>query len=382
MICGHVVGSVYTGWMEQKLLYPLLDVLAKERKQDRHDLTAANIVAYRMLRSPYLGQTYASYYLAQTAPGDWRLFQDWRGEAKDRDPMIAFYRDCYMEVDDGESLPDVFIAQPQARTIARPVPINGEDGIDGTLRARADALLERVRAAHPEALQRLLEPTQEQTQQRYDLPIVEIDSRQIGAFMREKLGDFYDGSLKSSGIDYHTPDHFTHKSIYLVACNEDEVAGMLKLGTSRAWGYGLSYVSVAPGFRGQGLSKRLYQQALDICERDRRVFIRSQPGEFTQDNPNITASYDHLVRQSAVLHTDSESPFLRLFQTCVESGMDYATMLERFKSHCDAAIPSLADRKAGSLSWQRRQGELDTVARLLNEEPFVQQSRPGRRPAM
>lgn len=364
--------------MEQKLLYPLLDTLAKERRQDAADLSAANIVAWRMLRSPYLGDTYASYYLAQTAPGDWRLFQDWHGEAKDRDPLSTFYYDGYMEYEDDETPPDIFVVHPRKRTIDRPQPIQAEEGIDAALLAYADQLMERVYFAYPAALQRLFSPTLEQQRRRQELSIVEVDGSDLGQFLRSKLGDFYDGSLKSSGIDYHSPHHFSHKSLYLVACNDDEVAGVLKLGASRSWGYGLSYVSVAPGFRQQGLSKQLYQRALDVCERDQRVFVRSSPGEFTRDHPSITASYDRMVKASPALHADTESPFLRLFETCIEKGMDYAQMRERFKPHCDAATPTLADRQAGRPDWQQRQEQFETVRLLLEPLQELQPPKQGR----
>lgn len=367
--------------MEHRLLSPLTEVILMDRLSDPGDLSAANIVAYRLLRGAYLGETYASYQLAEIAPDEWRLFQDWRGDAQPRDPMRPFYESPYMDVD--EDRKDQFIVQPRPMQVrdCDLTFIQGEEGISSEIRARADALMDRVLQHAPGKVQRLLDPALEHVQARKDLRIdVFTDTGELADMLRDKLGDGMDWSLRSYGIDYHSFGHFSHKSVFLVATNADEVAGMLKLGANEPGSYVLSYVSVAPGFREQGLSKALYARAIDLCQRDERVLIRSQPGEFTRQHPIITLSYDKMVKESHVLHADSESPFRFLFKTSLERGMTYAQMLARYKPDCDAAVPSPEDRNTGlPMTWQQREVERESVARLLKETE--QDTKPRRRMA-
>ena len=353
----------YNGGMEHRLFAPLLSFLASSRLTDSEDLSAANVTAWRLLRGPYLHDTYASWCLAETGPGDWRLVQPWMdSEIISRDVLEPFYADPYAEVwdaKDDSSPPEAFFLKPRSHQFAPPRLAEGEESLSAEIRVRADALLERVRTQHPAAVDRLLRPTPNQIHRRHALCIETVQGHEWREKVESFLGPFPDWSLRAYGIEYHnTPGRREGKDLYFVAHNAEEIAGIIKLGADGHWAYSVGYVSVAPGFRGKGLSRHLYTTALARCAADGRVLVRSTPGDRTP--PEVTAAYDRLVQGAPVLHTASNGPLCLGLQKCFKTGRSYADLVAALKPACDDVLPSHAQRlarKSDSLCWEENEAK-------------------------
>ena len=332
---------------EHPLLSPLYRVLADERRSSPVDLSAANLVAHRLLQSPYLGQTYQDWHLVERAPDEWRLVQYAPGgQLLDRDPLLLFYRDPFQD-DLSLNPTDGFVLTPRPETLPLPAhpPARAPQPSAG-VEEHAQALLERVHQAHPAAVDRLLQPTAQQLEQRQRLQVEALSPHQLTDTLRRLLGPLHDASLRAYGLDYHTaPSYQTpDTNVYLLAHNGEEVAGIMKLGNSQGWGYGVGYVCVAPGFRQQGLSLKLYQAAIDRCIADEKVLVRSDPGDFTP--VQATAAFDRLLRQNPVLHAPFHSPAQYGLASLHEKGVPYAEQLQAVKPACDATLRSPEQRQA------------------------------------
>lgn len=333
--------------MKNPLLDPLLETFASEKQGEEADVSAANVVAWWMVHGPYLDDTYQTHQLRVSKNGQVRLWQD-GADRGDRNPVKLLERDGYFDDErvDGEefSLPSTYIEKM--------TPI-GVDEVPKEILARAHTLLDRVRRAHPQAIARLLDPTDAQMSARQHITIREVDQDGLYGFLNEILGQLHDGSLRTYGVDYHTVPHYSHKARYLVAHNQDEVAGILKLGANRDWSYGLGYVAVAPGFRGRGLSKALFAAALGVCERDGKVLVRTDPGDFAEEHPETTARYDQMARDGGVLHVESGTYVEGAVERAVKQ-IGYRDACRAFKGLCDSVVPSREDRLAGISKWARR----------------------------
>lgn len=341
--------------MEHHLLDPLLETLAEERRGEPDDLSAANIVAWRLLRGPYLGDTYASWQLAEIAPNEWRLEQEWLdGEWIRRDPLEPFYPGMYH---DEEEEGQWFRPARRAELKGEVKHVDTETELSADLRARADALLERVHAKAPAHVDRLMSPTTAQLKARRDIQVELVDCDGLATLLRGLLGDACDWSLKAYGIEYHSHPNFMEKDHkFLVAHNEDEVCGILKIHVASPWTYAVGYVCTAPGFRGQGLSKRLYCEFIECCERENKVLVRTDPGKRTP--VEATLAYDRMVRESGALHVSTSCPLMFLMETVHKAGVPFSRMREALKEACDDAIPHENFRRHGRGNDHLRQEEL------------------------
>lgn len=340
-------------------LAPLHRLLAQERRTHPDDLSAANVVAHRLLQGPYLRPSHADWHLVEVAEQEWRLAQRLPdGQWARRDPLEPFYPDDYWHPDlDSNQNSDHFSVQPRRETLpvqaweTGPAPV-----LSPAVEQAAQGLLDRLTRFSPDALQRLLEPTTEQLAQRRALALECLSARDLNAFLIERLGEGADLSLRAHGIDYHTAPSFQTPSttLFLVAHNGEDVAGLMKLGNGSGWGYGVGYVCVAPGFRNQRLSLRLYQAAIARCLQDQKVLIRSDPGD--QTPPQATLAYDRLVLNSPVLHTTFHSPAEQGFRLLHEKGIPYQQWLDALKPACDAAVRTPQQRMEGHhmASYQQR----------------------------
>lgn len=369
--------------MEHYLLAPLYSLIQKERPQDPDELSAANLVALRLLTGPYLGRSYASWGIANVGAGNWCLAQEWDNEVIDRDALEPFHRSWYGHDEyDEDQAKDIYAVDPPRHVNRINELQSGEDHVPQPIRDRADAMLERLRALHPEAVSQLLSPTAEQLQRRQDIQVVAVRGRQFSEHLRPIIGDWADWSLRAYGIKYHNPSYTSGEDFYFLAHNGTEVCGVMKLGTARGWGYGVSFVSVSPGFRGQGLSLRLYEAAIAQCLEDGKALIRSDPGEGTP--PQATLAYDRLVKASPVIHTSSNGALTYPLQQVFEKGWPYATLVERLKDVCDEAIPSperRMERYTGSFDYEAAQAFREKHAAVFDEllkgPPSLAPRKPG-----
>lgn len=355
--------------MEHYLLAPLYALVAKERPRDPEDLSAANLVALRLLTGSYLGKSYASWGVCEVVPGHWCLAQSWDGGVVDRDVFEPFYPPAFgFDEGDDEFRKDLYVVGPPPGVNKAKDLVSGEAHVPLGIRQRADAMLGRLRSSSPDAVSLLLEPTTEQLIQRQKIAIETVKGRDLGDMLRPIIGDWGDWTLRAYGIKYHGHSHASPDDVYIFAHNGMEVCGVMKLGTSRKWGYGVSYVSVSPGFRGQGLSLKLYQAALDKCLEDEKVLVRSDPGDDTP--PQATLAYDRMVKSAPVLHTTSYGPFAYPLEMVCEKGWDYATLVSRLKEACDDALPSpqqRMERYTGGFDYQFAQALRERHAESFEE---------------
>ena len=372
--------------MEHYLLAPVYSLILKERPQDSDELSAANLVALRLLTGPYLGNSYASWGVANVGGGRWCLMQDWDNELIDRDVLEPFHESWfgYDEYDE-EPGRDVYCVAPPRHVNRVRSLLQGEDHVPQPIRDRADAMLERLRALHPEAVSQLLSPTAEQLQRRQDIQIVAVRGRQFSEHLRPIIGDWADWSLRAYGIKYYNPSYTSDKDFYFLAHNGVEVCGVMKLGTARDWGYGVSFVSVSPGFRGQGLSLKLYQSAISQCLKDGKALIRTDPGEGTP--PQATLAYDRIVKASPVIHTTSHGALTYPLQEVFKKGWPYATLVEKLKVACDEIIPTPEQRMEGytgsfdyKASQELRERHEAVFDELLKGPSSVAPRKPGMKP--
>lgn len=341
----------YHKGMEHYLLDPLYSLVAKERPQDPDELSAANVVGLRLLTGPYLGRSYQSWGLAQPESGHWCLCQEWDDEVIARDVLEPFYPAMFGF--DEEEAPR-YVVHPPRQTRALRQLEKGEDHVPAAIRARADAMLERLQALYPQAVGQLLHPTAEQLAHRQEIVIEAVEGRHFSERLRPILGDWADWSLRSYGIKYHSPTYSSSKEVFLLAHNGSEVCGVMKLGMSRPWAYVVSFISVTPGFRNQGLSLKLYQAAIEKCMADGKVLIRTEPGEGTP--VQATLAYDRLVRGAPILHAISHGPLEYPLQEMFNKGWSYAQLRDQLKSVCDEALPSPQERtgeRPGLSDWER-----------------------------
>ena len=205
----------------------------------------------------------------------------------------------------------------------------------------------------------------------------------MNTFLLTHLGEGADLSLRAHGIDYHIAPSFQtpDSTLFLLAHNGEDVAGLMKLGAGTGWGYGVGYVCVAPGFRHQGLSQRLYQAAIERCLADEKVLIRSDPGD--QTPPQATLAYDRLVLASPVLHTTFHSPAENGFKLLHDKGVPYEQWCEALKPACDAAVRTPEQRLQGDhvASYQQRKDWVEQHgsafdALLKDPQPKPRRPRP------
>lgn len=201
----------------------------------------------------------------------------------------------------------------------------------------AQRILRKIERTNPELYQKLFKPTEEQLQQRGQITVQVVPLLELGGRLREILGDTYslDAGLKTQGIEYHSPPYWTEKNgYYLLAHNNEELAGILHLSAYRDWSYGLNYVSVNPSFREKGVAKQLYTQAIELCEKERKVLVRSSPGDFTLERPAITQAFDRMCIQSNILHVQSSSRLIGPIEQWLDH-LGYDKTVELAKPLCD-----------------------------------------------
>jgi GNAT superfamily N-acetyltransferase len=195
------------------------------------------------------------------------------------------------------------------------------------------------------------------------------------------LGQEHDRTLKLDGIIYHSPTWIfpDHKNShrYILAHNGQEVMGLVHY-IHREHDNGLAFISVAPGFRQQGVSQKLYQVLLQECEQDRCLLKRTEPGEYSLANPGITRGYDRLLNdQSRALHVSGYgSLYSALLQAL--SQHTYENVLQAGKAICDRAMKQRVTD--GAFGFDQRQHDQEAAEMLKqNLKQMDAQEKPGRK---
>lgn len=247
---------------------------------ERASMSMANLALWMLLKRSFFTQSHADVRL-------WRDGDRWeaRRQVGRKDLLV------------GPSLPG-FSNWERPSATAQLAGDHTPISVDVALQAQA--LLSTVLSRHPAWEAMLSDPAA--PARRHDLAVEVLDEDGLSARLSALLGPTHDASLASEGLLYHEPPSWSDPPWrFVLAHNGMEVAGILGIYESPQ-AFVLSHVSVAPGFRARGVSVRLYERALDLCEASQRLLLRSTPSDFTQANPAITARYDALLHDRPVLH--------------------------------------------------------------------------------
>lgn len=188
-------------------------------------------------------------------------------------------------------------------------------------------------------IKKLFAPTPEEVLKRNTFTIEQCDTSNINDKLMEILGGYKDLGLYYSGIRYHDVPSVMNKAHWLfwVAHNGDEVAGVLgglKM-SDNDYAFRLSYVSVSPSFRQQGLAKQLYTQMLKYCSKNELIVLRSSPGKMTREMHEITHGFDKILLASSVPHLASNALMLETVVNELKHEYDWATFCQKVKPVCD-----------------------------------------------
>ena len=270
------------------------------------DACLANVVMHTLLMAPGFKDAYANHELVEWAPDFFRLGVRDLGESRPSwvDVFEEYYpSDIWYEDEDSDEEPqwiDLPKGQPPFATVAVP----------GALRQEAQFHLEQLRARHAD-LEALFSPSPVWAVERERVDIVRVDTEELYVLVKNVLGTEADPRLRRSGIRYHEPRASRYNRapwVFWVAHNGDEVAGVLgAMVSGEDHSLDLSYVSVAPGFRNQGLAKRLMTVAMDYAVKEELFFVRSSPGVFSEKHPEVAHGLDRCVTAHTVPHVSGGS---------------------------------------------------------------------------
>lgn len=330
------------------MLHRLSQAIAQDFLVQGHhtpeDVAAAQVAFWQLLRSPYFNGNHDHLAFVSRGPLAFSLEMERNGNTVVLDPLNDFYPGDWDE--------------PGTKAFRVPAPVGTREpevlttggGIPSSVREKAQTIVERICAKQPR-FSKLIHPSTEDKSRRRLVQVELLDREALDACLADVLGPGHSPSLQAEGIRYHSPSWSDDASWrYLVAHNREEVAGVLGF-YAREQSLVLSYVSVAPGFRKNGLSMRLYEQLLDVCSLEQRFLVRSSPSEFTKDNPGITQAYGRLLREAPVLHVTTGG----YLQKAIQDGLDDVGMAHLFplaKPVCDAR--TLLELKGFEIDrWER-----------------------------
>lgn len=312
-----------------------LVALYMEEKSFRDvDAGAINLAIHRLSQSDYFQGNFASWKFLRRSDDYVGLYQETSRGLASISPLDSMFGDADDYRDEGfNDTP----SEPWPRVPKSRGPSDNpmdESECSSALRARADHYLEALWRTRPDWAW-LKHPQPADVLRRQDLKITVLAGKQA---LAEKLEEILSGPLVSSvrrlGIEYHEPLSWGDRSDwrYVVAHNAMEVAGIAGV-FQKEDQWIVSYVSVAPGFRNRGVSLRMYQKILDLCVSDQKMLVRSSPGKFTQEHPEITAAYDRMVMEQPVLH--GYSGYLSFALEEALKRLPYEQVLTAGKAACD-----------------------------------------------
>jgi len=270
------------------------------------DASVANVVMHALLNAPGFQGAYANHQLFQWAPGFFRLGFSAHGES--RLSFCDVFEDYYpsdLWYGDEDEEPN-WIELPKGTSSTPAVVSVVPEEVAQTAQLHLEILAER----HPD-LASLLAPSSTQLTQRQELRLEFATNQTLAGLVEEINGTRQDPCLKRQGIIYHHPTSsnlHNHPWVFWVAHNGDEIAGVLgALLSEEDKSLSLSYVSVAPGFRNQGLAKRLMNAAMDYGVEQELFFVRSSPGVFSEKHPEVAQGFDRWVMAHTIPHVSGGS---------------------------------------------------------------------------
>jgi GNAT superfamily N-acetyltransferase len=367
--------------MLEQLEKQLLDIFIAQRTDEPEDISALNVAALRLSRLPYFGDTYSNQFIAQKGEHFFKRYFGFKNDEIDLDPLRREYHDSYSDYydeDDKEIKPpsDYFPIHHPNCSIKDTVPFQGE--LPAAIEIKAQAYLDQLMESSAQ-MKMASNPSSQDLDNKRNLAVSLIDHDDLHATLNGLLGEGYAYNLKPNGIQYHDPSGgFGGKKDwrYLIAHNDNEVAGVLGfIHNSDDRTMGLSYVSVAPGFQGQGLSLRLYQGLIDYAKEHQSFIQRSSPTEFTRKNPAITLAYDRLLEQSDVLHTSTDTYLNKVIMDALKI-LPYEQVLRDARDACNAITREVRKNPDRMFSYEAQ--EFDRAVSAELREKFAPPAKPKR----
>lgn len=315
------------------------------------DACLANVVMHALLLAPAFKGAYAHHELMEWAPDFFRLGVKDLGDSRPSwvDVFEEYYpSDIWYDDEDSDE-------EPQWIELPKSQPPFAAVAVPEALQQAAQVHLERLRARHAD-LEALFSPSPVWTAEREHVDIVQVNTEELYVLVKDVLGTQSDPRLRRSGIRYHEPRASRYNRapwVFWVAHNGDEVAGVLgAMVSSEDHSLDLSYVSVAPGFRNQGLAKRLMNVAMDYAVKEELFFVRSSPGVFSEKHPEVAHGLDRCVLAHAVPHVSGDSGAVAGSLARARRELPWDVFCEVAKPLCDEWLktrPSL--RGSGSVGY-------------------------------
>lgn len=311
------------------------------------EASVANVVMHALLTAPGFEDAYANHQLFEWAPGFVRLGFFAHGESRPSfcDVFQDYYSGDWYGDEDEEpkwiELPQGAFSTPGALPAA-----------PADMAAAAQLHLEILAERHPEVAA-VLAPSPAALKQRQEIQIEQAFGRSLAPLVEGIQGTQQDPCLRRQGIVYHHPTSsnlWNHPWVFWVAHNGDEVAGVLgALLSEEDKSLSLSYVSVAPGFRNQGLAKRLMNAAMDYGVEQELFFVRSSPGVFSEKHPEVAQGFDRCVMAHAIPHVSGGSGSVAWSLARARRELPWEAFCEVAKPLCDEWL-----EKCPSLHGSRR----------------------------
>lgn len=337
--------------MFNRLHRGLLNLFVQGEKET--DPSVLHVALWQMLNLPYFEDGYAHIELAGDPSGGYRVqIRDHRGYANSVDLFADLDWDSPW-----------FERQSKLIEPVGPLPTVAWLSVEPAIRDRANVLVEGLLQQTP-SLRKLAAPSPEDLSKRRRWVIEACDDREVTRKLAQLLGSNFGVDLLKEGIPYYDGQWSDtgNKLSYFLAHNHEGVAGILGY-KQKEQEMVLSFVSVAPAFRQQGLSLQLYQHLVNLCVEHQCYLSRTKPGIYTRSKPGITEGYNRWLKTQPVLHV-TDGGYL---QGAMKEGLN-ALGYERFfalaKPVCDerASLPQEADtdyweREAvqkWKASWTRR----------------------------
>lgn len=332
------------------------------------DAVLANVVLFQCANSAYFNHQ-SPLVLSQRAPDVVQIGLLHKGHSMDLwDPLEDHY-----EHDFGEYFPNqIMWPKHEFKTIAY-------DQLSKSLQAQAQHHCQQLQK-NPE-IKKLFEPSTFDLAARHTFTIEQCDRNNINERLKEILGSGKDLGLHYSDIRYHKVPSVMNKAHwdFWIAHNQNEIAGVL--GGLRMsdddYAFRLSYVSVSPAFRQQGLAKRLYTQALQYCFDNQLILVRSSPGEMTRDVTEITHGFDKILLSSNVPHLADNALLFEMVVHELKQQYPWDEFVAHVKPVCDTWLEKYApSTSAWSISPMDKKRVFTQFKSLLSENRAQQLPTP------
>lgn len=340
------------------------------------DTQLANLLTYCVLTSPYFTKTFEeSVVLLQNRTNFIQVGWIENGHENFLDP----FKDIYDTIDFYEEPSYVIELPPTCVSASTPLKERVVQWDDVPSELKSEALyhvdLLKGHAKYIEAAHKLFHPTETDFAKKNELVFELLNADTVDTKVSQILGPECDYSLGLYGIKYHHTNrrHSLSKcqDYFWLAHNGHEIAGVL--GAMRMSDEDdflrLSYVSVAHGFRNQGLSQKLLTMGMDFAEKNHWIWKRSSPGKMTTENPNISKRFDQCTINHRVPHLSENASILEMPLSELRRELPWETFCQIAKPICDEFLAkNPAVETQWSISAMDKKRALSAIAEHLPEE--------------